>query len=239
MAYLILGTAINGRLGQWARLLGLTKPIGDLSSDTLITAWNPDTGANWTVNEIKNDPEWQSRGNADENGETDGYTFEKLRDGEPLSEDNFILTDVENNDFERVAKWLRSKFPQNNGGQFGVEWLWRDGVVFVVNDIGTLPDSNADAQGNYPIYNQQNWIRCDVWERRFNNFDQWYRTYINADPGEAYVESQLVSNNKVSNRGGDDTPFYVFENPPGTELLGLVDPAFVEAGSVEWIRLQR
>lgn len=241
MAYVLLGAAVDGRIYQIPRLLQLTQPIGVLSSDTLRVAYNPVTQADWTVSGIKTDPEWLSKGNPDENGQTNGYDFQKLRDGEPLSENNFILTDVPGNDFNLVSKWLRSKLPTNDGAGEGETWLFRPGVVFNVSPIGTLPDSNADSLGNYPQMNQTNWLRIDVWEARFPDFERWFHSYIvtdeDADPAQVcYIEDQFASNTKVG-RTGTPTPMY--EYPVGSPVLALVDPEYVDAGDVQWIRLQR
>lgn len=239
--YTILGTAADGRIYQFPRLLGLTAPIGELSSDTLIVAYNPETQSGWTVADIKNDPEWLAKGNPDENGETGGYTFEKLDPGQPLSENNFILTDVPGNRFEEVWKWLRSRVPANDGAGEGETWRYRDGVVMAINPPGTLPDSDPDPDGTYPVMNALNWLRVDIYQRRFDEFERWRHTYLVSDPEAspaqvAYVPDQYAENDKVG-RTGDPTPFY--EYPVGAPVLGLVDPLHLEAGLVKWTRLQR
>ncbi len=230
--FTLFGTAEDrDRANQWMRLLGLTKPLKELSSDTLTLAYNPATETSWTVQAIKADPEWKAQGNPDSAGETDGYTFAKLRAGEPLSEGNFVLTDVPGNDYERVAKWLRSKLPLNSDrGQGGETWAVREGVLWTINKDGTLPDSNPDAEGNFPVYNTNWWLRVDIdyplW------FEQWFGIYIDADPNASYIVNQMETNTKVG-RTGQGTPFYQY--PVGAPVLALVDPAH----RVQWERLVR
>lgn len=204
------------RVRQWGRILGLTRPLKELSSDTLQPGHNPATGQNWTVAEIKADPEWIARGNTGEDGTTNGYTFTKLREAEPLSEDNFILTDVPSRDYELVAKWLRSKLPDNAGTSVrGEDWDIRRGMLVDIIDPGEVPDSDPDANGNFPVVNKHFWITVNLFAPF--PFDQWGGQYA------SFVAATLDANHKVSNRGNSDTPIYVLESSPGVLAMGLID----------------
>lgn len=229
-----LGAASDGHVYHHARVLGLTKPLLALNSDTLVTAYNPETKANWDVPGIKNDPLWKARGNPDEDGQTNGYEFVKLRSGEPLGPDNFQLTDVPANDFELVARWFRSRLPANDGVGLSETWGYREGVTLQTSPIGTLPDSNPDKDGNFAAMNATHWITYYIAEH-MAWYAAWRYTYIDSEPpAEPFIVNQFRTNTKVG-RTNKATPFY--EYPIDAPVLALVDPQHLEAGNIDWIRI--
>lgn len=252
------GRVDHWRVLQWLRTLYLTIPTVQLSYFNATPSYRPSTGLDWTQNDIKNDEEFRRLGNADENGNTDGYEWAggaqwTLVDCPPhMNETMFGAASTE-------SGWLRATVPGNDdnvpllgNGQLdfsGQDYGLRGGVVLDVRPPGSLPDGMLQADGSWDRMNASYWIRADMrllLEAYSALGSGWYGQVINADePFDSRIENALDTARKTSYRDGetDKTPFYLLGDPLDPDL-GLVDPAWVERRTpaddgIDYVRLAR
>ena len=247
------------RLYQIVRRLGLLIPTVQMTYLNSALAWRPTTQTEWKKGEVANYSYFEELGNADENGDRDGWDWTgggatwEVECPPRLNETLYGWADpIEGGALRSICPRDNDNVPYNPvTGE--LDWRAcdvkpREGVAINLWPPGSRPDSRQNANGQFDKMNDYYWFEVYLWLTRHPFILLatewiWHIYYTNPNPnpilgapiGQCFIDYAAKEIKKVGSMGEPEkTPFLVL----GDELdpdSGIVKPGH----DIEWPRVVR